>query len=129
MTDKKEILFNRFWFQEVVSLIMKLHPVILFLLGWLDSKESFLVLILGYLIYALRIQVIMGISFVYDYKLHVLRAVNRTMGSKIGSLDSRSFWRSGFLFTSFFSGCTTILLHVNIPLAVRAPLMENPAVC
>ena len=88
MTDKKEILFNRFWFQEVVSLIMKLHPVILFLLGWLDSKESFLVLILGYLIYALRIQVIMGISFVYDYKLHVLGAVNRTMGSKIGSAIS-----------------------------------------
>lgn len=67
---------------------MKLHPVVLFLLGWLDSKESFLVLILGYLIHALRIQVAMGISFVYDYKLHVLRAVNRTIGSKIGSAIS-----------------------------------------
>ena len=88
MTDKKEFLFNRFWFREVVSFLVKLHPVILFLLGWLDSKESFLVLILGYLIYALHIQVAMGISFAYDYKLHVLWAVNRTVGSKIGSAIS-----------------------------------------
>ncbi|WP_430405760.1 hypothetical protein [Fluviicola sp.] len=85
MTEKKEFLFNRFWFQELVSLIMKLHPVILFLLGWLDSKESFLVLILGYLIFALRIQVSMAISFIYDYQLHVLKAIGRSTGSKIGS--------------------------------------------
>lgn len=78
-------MFNRFWFQEVVSLIMKLHPVILFLLGWLDSKESFLVLILGYLIFALRIQIAMGISFVYDYNLHVLQAIGRSTLSKFGS--------------------------------------------
>ncbi|WP_341899870.1 hypothetical protein [Fluviicola taffensis] len=85
MTEKKEFLFNRFWFQEVVSLIMKLHPVILFLLGWLDSKESFLVLILGYLMFALRIQAAMAISFIYDYQLRVLKAIGRSTGSKIGS--------------------------------------------
>lgn len=74
---------------------MKLHPVVLFLLGWLDSKESFLVLILGYLIYALRIQAAMGFSFVYDYKLYVLRALNRSVGSKIGSAVS---YFIGFVF-------------------------------
>jgi hypothetical protein len=88
MAEKKEFLFKRFWFRETVSLIMKLHPVVLFLLGWLDSKESFLVLVLGYLIYALRIQAAMGVSFVYDYKLHVLNAVNRSVGSKVGSAIS-----------------------------------------
>lgn len=88
MNQKKELVFNRFWFRETVSLVMKLHPVVLFLLGWLDSKESFLVLILGYLIYALRIQAAMGVSFVYDYKLHVLKAVNRSVGSKVGSAIS-----------------------------------------
>ncbi|MGV3612766.1 MAG: hypothetical protein ACO1N0_17530 [Fluviicola sp.] len=95
MTEEKESLFNRFWFRETVSLIMKLHPVILFLLGWLDSKESFLVLVLGYLIYALRIQASMGVSFVYDYKLHVLKAVNRSLGSKVGSAIS---YFIGFVF-------------------------------
>lgn len=88
MTQQKEVIFKRFWFRETVSLLMKLHPVILFLLGWLDSKESFLVLILGYLIYALRIQAAMGVSFVYDYKLRVLKAVNRSVGSKVGSAIS-----------------------------------------
>ncbi|AEA43254.1 hypothetical protein [Fluviicola taffensis] len=95
MLEKKEFIFNRFWFQEVVSLLMKLHPVILFLLGWLDSKESFLVLILGYLIFALRIQVEMAISFVYDYKLHILHSINRSSLSKVGSAIS---YLIGFLF-------------------------------
>lgn len=95
MTQQKEFIFKRFWFRETVSLLMKLHPVILFLLGWLDSKESFLVLILGYLIYALRIQAAMGVSFVYDYKLRVLKAVNRTVGSKVGSAIS---YFIGFVF-------------------------------
>lgn len=88
MEEKKELIFNRFWFREVISLIMKLHPVILFLLGWLDSKESFLVLILGYLIFALRIQAAMAISFVYDYKLRVLRSTDRSNVSKFGSAVS-----------------------------------------
>ena len=95
MTEKKEFLFNRFWFREVVSLIMKLHPVILFLLGWLDSKESFLVLILGYLLFALRIQVEMAISFIYDYKLVVLQAINR---SKLSKFSSAISYLIGFAF-------------------------------
>lgn len=95
MSEKKEFIFNRFWFQEVISLLMKLHPVILFLMGWLDSKESFLVLILGYLIFALRIQVAMAISFVYDYKLHVFHSISRSSLSKVGSAIS---YLIGFLF-------------------------------
>lgn len=95
MTEEKKTLFRRFWFRELVSLIMKLHPVILFLLGWLDSKESFLVLVLGYLIYALRIQAEMGVSFVYDYRQRVLNAVNRSVGSKVGSAVS---YFLGFVF-------------------------------
>ena len=45
---------------------MQLHPIALYLLGYLDAKESFLVLGVSYLIYALFIQVKMGYAFVFD---------------------------------------------------------------
>lgn len=47
---------------------MQLHPIVLYLLGYLDAKESFLVLGVSYLIYALFIQVKMGYAFVFDLK-------------------------------------------------------------
>lgn len=99
MTGYKRVFgMKRLWFEESLSLLMKLHPVILFLLGWLDSKESFLVLILGYLIFALRIQAQMAISFVYDYKLRVLQSINRSKFSKFGSAIS---YLIGFLIVLF----------------------------
>lgn len=52
---KTQWLINRPWLEDLVALIFKVHPVVLYMLGWLNANECFLVLILGYLIYALRI--------------------------------------------------------------------------
>lgn len=80
--------YKKFWFEELISIGMKLHPIILFALGYLDAKESFLVLVLGYLIYALRIQAWMAISFIVDYKHRVWLSVSRTPWSKFSSACS-----------------------------------------
>lgn len=85
MTEKQLPFYKQFWFEETVSLLFKLHPIILFALGWMDAKESFLVLVLGYLLFALRIQAWMGFVFVFDYKYFVWRNPARSIASRLFS--------------------------------------------
>ncbi len=85
MTEKQLPFYKQFWFEETVSLLFKLHPIILFAIGWMDAKESFLVLVLGYLLFALRIQAWMAFVFGFDYKHFVWLKTERSLVSKLFS--------------------------------------------
>jgi len=64
MTEK--LANNKPTIKNILGFCVQFHPIALYLLGYLDAKESFLVLGVSYLIYALFIQVKMGYAFVFD---------------------------------------------------------------
>jgi hypothetical protein len=64
-------LNRKFWFEELIAWLFKLYPVLLFFLGWINANESFLVLIVSYLAFAIRLQCWMAFNFFKEYKERV----------------------------------------------------------
>lgn len=67
----RQKFYKQFWFEELIAWLFKLYPVLLFFLGWINANESFLVLIVSYLAFAIRLQFWMAFNFIKEYKERV----------------------------------------------------------
>ena len=94
--------------KTILGFCVQLHPIALYLLGYLDAKESFLVLGVSYLIYALFIQVKMGYAFVFDLtrlqfpkKKNAFEKTTSALGYFVGYCIVLFIWL--FLYLFFFA--------------------------
>jgi hypothetical protein len=123
---KTQRLINRPWLEDLVALIFKAHPVVLYMLGWLNANESFLVLILGYLIFALRIQAWSAYSFYFDYKTRVWTNAEKGIWAKLLSAIG---YLLGFIFVcSFWLFIYLIFFGIYFDAVVRQIPMGEPGI-
>jgi hypothetical protein len=101
-------MWNNWWLREIVSMLFKLHPIALLLLGWLDLNETFLVLVVGYL--AAGIVSLVKSSFVLGYDCFRIQfPLLPTIEKKIAEVVLYGFgwvimlFYSSFLMLLFFS--------------------------